>query len=134
MKKELDENPKPDYLLIWETIKTWEKIISKQKESKEEDQDKFLFQILVGLVKKFGTDDPAWNCSAEQLLNTIFGLKQVKAYKWAELFLHGLLKKLSSDHQDVIQEIEDEIKDRKEIEIDEKMFDKDLNFNENMLT
>jgi hypothetical protein len=85
-------------------------------------------------VKKFGTDDPSWSCAAEQLLNTIFSLKQVKAYKKAELFLHGLLKKLSSDHADVISQIEEEIKERKEIEIDEKMFDKDLNFNENMLT
>jgi len=53
--------------------------------------------MIVSMVKAFGTDDAGWNCAAEQLINTIFSMKSVKAYKKAELFYHCLLKKMSSE-------------------------------------
>lgn len=59
--------------------------------------DKFIFSMIVSMVKAFGTDDAGWNCAAEQLINTIFSMKNVKAYKKAELFYHCLLKKMSSE-------------------------------------
>jgi condensin complex subunit 1 len=58
----------------------------------------------------------------------------VKAYKKAELFLHGLLKKMSSEQTDIMNTIEEEMTGREEIEIDESMFDRDLKFTEHMLT
>jgi hypothetical protein len=44
-----------------------------------------------------------------------------------------LIKKISSEQDDVISQIEAEIRERDEIEIDESLFDKDLKFNVYML-
>lgn len=45
-------------------------------------------------------------------------MKSIKAYKKAELFFHCLLKKMSTEQADIINQIEEEIKQRQEIEID----------------
>jgi len=129
--KELD-SVDTDFLLINEQIKAWEKLILHQKESGPKI-DEFLFSIMIKLVKQFGTENPEWNCAAEQFINSLFVIKQLKAYKKAELFLHSLIKKISSEQDDVIDQIEAEIQEREDIEIDESLFDRELKFNQYML-
>ena len=120
-----------DFLLVREQIKAWEKVVLRQKD--KEKGDTFLFSVMVELVKQFGTKDPEWNCVIEQFINTLFAVKQLKSYKKVELLLHSLMKKLSSEQDNIIEQIENEIRDREEIDIDETLFDWNLKFNENML-
>ena len=122
-----------DFLLVNEQIKAWEKVLLHQKDAKEKG-DAFLFSVMVELVKQFGTKDSEWNWAIEQFINTLFAVKHLKAYKKVELLLHSLIKKMSSDQDSIIDEIENEIRDREEIEIDSSLFDRDLKFSENMLS
>lgn len=110
-----------DFLLVREQIKAWEKVVLRQKD--KEKGDTFLFSVMVELVKQFGTKDPEWNCVIEQFINTLFAVKQLKSYKKVELLLHSLMKKLSSEQDNIIEQIENEIRDREEIDIDETLFD-----------
>ena len=122
-----------DFLLIREMIKAWEKIISLKKEHDPKKVDDFIFKLMIHIIKQFGTDDVEWNCTAEQYLNTLFEIKQLKAYKKAELFLHSLIKKISSEHDDEIERVEAELHQRDDIEIDETLFSNNMNFSQFML-
>lgn len=65
-KSEIDLNH-PDYLLVREMIKAWEKCHQKWNKGDidVEKIDKFIFSMIISLVKTFGTDDAGWNCAAE---------------------------------------------------------------------
>jgi hypothetical protein len=66
-------------------------------------------------------------------MNSLFVIKDLKAYKKAELFLHSLIKKISSEQDDVVERIEQEIHEREDIEIDETLFSGNLQFSQYML-
>ena len=67
------------------------------------------------------------------MLNSLFDTKGLKAYKKAELFIHSLIKKISSEQDSEIEEIERELVNREDIDIDESLFNKNLKFNQDML-
>lgn len=67
-------------MLVNEEIKAWEKVVLHHKDLKEKG-DTFLFSMMVELVKQFGTKDSEWNCAIEQFINSLFAVKNLKAYK-----------------------------------------------------
>lgn len=122
-----------DFLLICEMIKAWEKITKLKRERNEKEVDIFIFKLMTSIITQFGTEDVEWNCVAEQYLNSLFELKDLKAYKKAELFMHSLIKKISRDHEPEIDRIEEELYNREDIEIDESLFNSNLGFSQYML-
>ncbi|CAI2367540.1 unnamed protein product [Moneuplotes crassus] len=122
-----------DFILISEMIKSWEKINTLRKQRNEREVDDFILKLMIQIIKQFGTEDVEWNCAAEQFLNSLFELKDLKAYKKAELFVHSLIKKISLDHEPEIERIEEELYQREDIEIDETLFNSNLNFSQFML-
>ena len=123
----------PDFLLINEEIKAWEKVTIHSKDDDQDQIDKYLFSLMIEIVKNFGTNNPEWISAAEQFMNTLFVVKQLKAYKKAELFLHSLIKRFSSDQDNIIEKIEKDIMDHEEIEIDDTFIDGNLDVNQAML-
>lgn len=130
--KEL-RSPETDFLLVSEQIKAWERVIKHQRDENPK-VDEFIFSVMISLIKQFGSENVEWNCAAEQFMNSLFVIKELKAYKKAELFLHSLIKKISSEQDDVIEKIEQEIHERDDIEIDETLFSGNINFNQYMLS
>ena len=49
-----------DFQLIAEMIKAWEKIISFNKDHNSK-VDEHLFQVMIHIIKQFGTEDCEWN-------------------------------------------------------------------------
>lgn len=131
---EIKNSTSPDYNLIKEEIKAWEKVTHHDYEGKLDIND-HLFKLMIGLLENFGTKDMGWQCAAEQFINTIFIIKGLEAYKKGELFLHCLIKKYTNNHDGIIQEIEKELggRDILEIDINESFIEGTVNPSQEML-
>ena len=64
----------------------------KKNEAVSESDKKHLFQLLVEIQKKFGTEDLEWFCSAEAILNTLFNIKTRNAPEYAKYFINVLVE------------------------------------------
>ena len=98
-----EEFESPDFVLIKEALLIFECLLSKTKLQVEgespfdnaSDKDKrYLFTMMMVLVKHFGTNDLEWFQAAEAVINALFNLKSRNSHEYARMFLQQLQSRL----------------------------------------